>query len=228
MADPFDPMDNEDVEFQEGTGDAVIEFGDVTPDDSSAIYVADEEGIWTDYYVVNRYETDKQIWMMPVTSPGGFNGTQVAFCQLAAETLLLICDWTGEKTGGPPAIPKSEPTDENMILLDKHIEPSMKELGAGGAEADIIYRLSGTYVYGFKNPNSASQCFPMPPWMEPGSGECEVSDGLEQEGIMCCGDSEGDADVTPGDSGSQNSPTEPSQAGLGPIGLDNSGGFAQS
>lgn len=224
MADPFDPYDNSEIEFQDS--DPVVEFGTVSPDDNKALYEANAVGIWTDYYVVNRYETDKQVWMMPVTSPDGFQGNQVAFCQLAAGTLLLICDWTGEKTGEPPSIPTSEPSDDNMILLNKHIESPMKELGAGGAEEDIIYRLSGTYVYGFKNPSQANKCFPQPPWMKD-AGECEVSDGLEQDGIMCCGDGSGsDSEATPGDSGSQNSPTNPSQ--LGTIGMDGSGDFAQS
>lgn len=202
--DPFDDNDNDDMVVQSGgPSETIVEFGEVTPDETNALYETNETGIWTDYYVVNYYETDMHRYMMGVTSPSGFNGASVAFVQLAAETLLLVCDWTGEKTGEPPAIPTSESANDNMILLDKHIESGMKELGAGGAEEDIIYRISGTYVYGFKNPTEATMCFPQPPWMQAGAGECEIGTDLEEDNIMCCESGGGgdEGETAPGEPG---------------------------
>jgi hypothetical protein len=224
MAEPFDEALNEEVQVQNGTAEAVVQFGDVSIDSADALYEVDDTGIWTDYYVVNHYEKDKQIWMLPVTSPSGFDGDSVSFVQLASQTLLLICDWTAEKTGEAPTIPSEEPSDDNMVLLDAHKEPGMKELGAGGAEEDIIYRLSGTYIYGFKNPDLASMCFPQPPWMQQGAGECDISESIEQEGIMCCESGSSDSsEASPGDAGSQNSPA------LSDEGLESRGGdFSQS
>jgi hypothetical protein len=188
-----------------------VSIGDVTNDGPSGKWIDPPEGIFTDYWVVNRYERDRQRWMLGVTSPDGFNGDQVAFVQLAADTLLLVSDWTAERRGEQPTIPQEEPADENLVLLDDHYEPAQLLLGANGQTAQ--YRISGTYVYGFKNPNQAQITYPRPPWLAD-TFDRIVSDGSKQTGIIDANGAGGGEEASPGSAGSQNSPTNPSQAGL--------------
>jgi hypothetical protein len=166
-----------------------------------ALYDEDEisDGVWNDYWIVNRYESDGQIYMMPVTHPEGFDGDSVAFVKLAGGTLLWISDWTAEKTGAKPSIPKPDLQDENIVLLDTIVLPAQVLKRPSG---EIIYRISGTYVYGFKNPSKATMYYSRPPWMDK-SVDCAVSDSQFKDGILTCGTSEQ----------SQNSPTNPDQVG---------------
>lgn len=162
-------MADSDFVPDDDVAEATVTVGDVTPDDTSAIYVEDDDdpnSIWTDYQVINRFESDRHIYMLPITSPGGFQNNSVAFCQLAARTLLWISDWTAERWGKAPKIPDPNPSDDpNLVLLDTHYEPTMVLLGADGATT--VYRISGTYVYGFKNPdNVGSLYYGRPPWMD--------------------------------------------------------------
>lgn len=127
----------------------------------------EDKSIFTDYVINNRFEKDKHIYMMGVSSPTPFQGASVAFCQLASPTLLWIADWTGAKFASMPPIPNSTPTDPNWILLDEHYEPSMVTVGPDGVTP--LYRISGTYFYGHRNPSKATIeniNFGRPPWLE--------------------------------------------------------------
>ena len=174
--------------------------GDQTND---ALFDSDEisDGIFTDYRIVNRYESDGQIYMMPVTHPSGFNGDSVCFVKLAAGTLLWIVDWTAEKVGAKPSIPKPDIEDPNLVLMDKHFEPESLLLKPDD-KGKVIHRISGTYVYGFKNPSQSTLYYGRSPWMDK-SVDCAVSDSQFKDGIITCGTSEQ----------SQNSPTNPDQVG---------------
>lgn len=127
----------------------------------------DKNAIWADYIVVNRYERDLHRYMMGIASPEGFGGDSVAFVQLANPTLLWICDWSASKYGEQPRIPDPEPRNRNWILLDHHWE--LNSLDIPGDGQTPYYRISGTYVYGNKNPSDKLQkdaVFPNPPWLE--------------------------------------------------------------
>ena len=127
--------------------EAVVTVGDIPIDDGS-LYDIDDDGLWTDYFVVNRYEKDNHIYMMPMTSPNGFQGNQVAFVQLAAFTALLICDWKCQRVGEQPEMPHPAPQDTNAVLMDEHYEPVIMDLMGDGETK--VWTIAGTFVYGFK------------------------------------------------------------------------------
>ena len=126
---------------------ADIVIGQVKQFDNEGEYDPPTDGIFDDYVVINRFEKDRQIYALGVTSPSGFNGASVAFVQLASPTLLWIADWTAQKTGAQPEVPDPEAVDLTVwMLLDEHVEPRTIELRPDGATP--IYRISGTYFYG--------------------------------------------------------------------------------
>ena len=128
--------------------------------------------IYTDYMITNRYEFDKHVYMLGITSPTGFEGDSAAFVQLAAPTLLWIADWTAARFNKQPDIPSSSllinsSQGVHWTLLDEHIEPVMLTIGADATTP--LYRISGTYVYGCRNPNPLlvrNIRFPRPPWLK--------------------------------------------------------------
>jgi len=137
-------------------------------DDNSALYIsAGQSAIWNDYMVESHYEGDNHIYMMGITSPGGFQGNSVAFAKTASKTLIWIADWTASNIGGKPPIPNPESNDSNWQLLDDWYMPASITLMADGVTP--LYRISGTYIYGCKNPSSTTInniCFGRPPWVQ--------------------------------------------------------------
>lgn len=185
-------MPNDPVPHQVDIPNVSVEIGsfdDYAPND---LYDTGQfgQGIFTDYYIVQRYEKDKQRWMMPVTSPDGFDGDSVAFVQLAGETLLRIVDWTAERAGNAPPVPEPESQDSNLVLLDDHTEPAMLQKHPDGT---LVYRISGTYFYGFKNPSQAKREYGRPPWMSKDI-ECDVSDSQFEGGIIDCGSTQSESE----------------------------------
>lgn len=143
-------------------------------DDLGAQFIPSPNSVWADYVINNRYEEDKHTYMMGVTSPTGFqqgssNNTTnatVSFVQLASPTLLWIADWTVARFNEKPKIPNYD-IGGGWVLLDKHIEPGMLTVSADGAT--VLYRISGTYFFGHKNPSSKIQNdinFSRPPWLD--------------------------------------------------------------
>ena len=177
--------ENQETGYQSGITEADVTFGDVSLDDDT-LFVADEQsGVYTDYEIINRYEKDLHRYMAGITSPGGFAGNSVAFFQLAAPTLLWICDWTAERWGQMPHIPPSDPKD-GLILLDEMPEARMLQIAADGTTG--VYRLSGTYVYGFLNPSDSvwtDVCIGRPPWLEDKLDRCPSLGILEDNLITC-------------------------------------------
>lgn len=123
----------------------------------------DPYGVYTDYIIRNMYETDGHIYQMGITSPGGFQGNSVAFVQLAAATLLWICEWTAARFNSKPNIPNPTPSDPNWVLLDTMVEPVSLVLAADAATP--YYRINGVYYYGHKNPAKAQLTYGRPPWI---------------------------------------------------------------
>lgn len=126
---------------------------DLTADDLLAKYIDEgsDQTIWTDYKINNRYESDQHKYMAGITSPNGFGNQSVAFFQMASPTLLWICDWTAARWNEMPEIPDPyNPTDTDWVLLDIIPETAMITLAGDGITP--LYRISGTYVFGHKNP----------------------------------------------------------------------------
>jgi len=142
--------------------------GVVQPTDNNALFKTFQDGIVTDFSVKCRYERDGHIYMLGLTSPNPFQGASVAFVQLSSPTLLFIADWTACKVGSCPEYPDSVINDPNWVLLDDHIEPPAPGLVNNGV--DGVFRLSGCYIYGHKNPASKAALnasFPLKSWMLP-------------------------------------------------------------
>lgn len=165
----FNPGKNEDIVTQKGSaqiGGAVASVSNIT-DASATVYANDnDEGIYTDYFTNHRYEYDRHIYNSALTSPNGYNGSKTATFRLGTETLLLIVDWSIERradAGDYPIWPQSDPQNDNIILVDKHIE--CKHLDAMSDGKTVVYRISGTYVYCFKNPALVNMVHGRPVWM---------------------------------------------------------------
>lgn len=145
------PFDDQNAKYKDG------------PDDGSII---------ADYRIFNRYERDLHRHMLGVTSPGGSPdaaGTagSVAFVQLANPTLLWVSRWTVCQSSKQPPIPDPESADPNWVLLDDHLETVNVTVGPNGETP--IYRISGTYVYGCRNPDRKlihNINFALPPYLE--------------------------------------------------------------
>ena len=136
--------------------------------DSSAKFIRGTDKLFTDYLITTHYEKSRHIYRMGITSPSKFQGDSVAFIQLAAPTLLWICDWTASSINKQPEVPNPNPSDPNWVLLDDRYEPASLALAPDGVTP--LYRISGTYVYGHKNPDDFTPnniSFPCPPWMDP-------------------------------------------------------------
>jgi hypothetical protein len=147
--------------------------------DFNAQYTPDggANAITADFFINSHYEKDGHRYMAGITSPDGFAGDSVAFFQLASPTLLWVVEWTVLKIGETPPIPNPygptvfdlgspNPTIPRWVLLDDHYNPAMITVAPDGVSA--LYRLSGSYVYGCKNPSVISIAdleFSRPPWL---------------------------------------------------------------
>lgn len=148
---------------------ANVKVGNIESDDNAAKFKppSDPLGIWTDYIIDNKYENDPHTYMLPIASPNGFQNNKAAFCRLASSTLLWICDWTGARWNIPPEAPSPVPSDANWVILNKSAETRNVTVGPDGQTP--LYRISGTYVYGHKNPPDDlfdSIQFGRPPWLD--------------------------------------------------------------
>lgn len=141
-------------------------------------------GIWEDWFIRNTYPSDYHRYALPLTSPGGFQGATCAFVQLAAPTSMWVCDWSCEYRTNPgdyPKYPDPRPTDQNIVILDIKLIPDMVLLGADGTSP--IYRISGTYVYGYRDPLKAALYHGRPPWMTQKIPRAVV-DSMKTRGIV--------------------------------------------
>lgn len=150
--------------------DADVIIGQVQFDDAAAKFIPNnnQEGVYTDYHVIHRYESDRHTYMAGITSPGGFQNSKAAFFRLAAPTLLWIADWTALRFGDQPKAPDPyNLTNANWILLD--VIPETKNIVVGPDGITPVYRISGVYVYGHKNPSDDvfdDVQYPRPPWLD--------------------------------------------------------------
>jgi hypothetical protein len=158
----------------EGAADAIGEFQ--SPPQDGVVY--------DDYFGENRYEKDSHLYMLGITSPGGFQGASVAFVRLASQTLLWVCEWTAQKTNGIPEIPSPTVSDPNWVLLDDYWStPYLYYMGDG---LSPVYRINGVFFYGHKNPHPQTHkdiTFQLPPWADkPDQGRI-IPDNVLEKGI---------------------------------------------
>ncbi len=155
------------------TNPAVVTVGTVdfgSAGDTLAKYTADNRADTENpvrYKVRNRYEDDRHIYMMGITSPNEFAGATAAFVQLANPTLLWISEWTLASFNRKPAIPNSDTMDNNWVLLDRHMDPYILTVGTDGVTP--LYSISGMYVYGCRKPDPdayKNMIFPRPVWLQ--------------------------------------------------------------
>lgn len=150
-----------------------ITVGEVSKDGDTSKYKVSETAAenFGDYRVICRYENDALTYVVPVTSPNGFLGSSCAFCQLAAPTMILVADWTAERSLKPPRIPNPSAMPAGWVLLDRVFEPGVIELSPNGQTP--VYRISGVYVYGLSNPHplgTPDVTYPKPPWLDASIG----------------------------------------------------------
>ena len=128
--------------------------------------------VFLDLMMNSRYEQDGHRYMAGVSSPAGFAGMTAAFFQLAAPTLLWICDWTVAQFNTEPEVPDPFSVGDQWVLLDLHVEPPMMGLAPDGISP--LRRISGTYVFGNKYAGDMSSYttsafaiaqWPRPQWM---------------------------------------------------------------
>ncbi|MDE2098093.1 MAG: hypothetical protein KGL39_12640 [Patescibacteria group bacterium] len=171
----------------EGIPSAQVTIRKLGPDDTLGVINDIQSSsieVWTDYHIHNRYEKDKHVYMLPITSPGGFAGQSCAFVQLAAPTLLWIADWTAARMASSPIIPSPSELKDLVVTLSSGGVGGANVGGAGGGgtsgtPTDLgegwvlldehyelanltvgpdgqtpLYRVTGTYVYGQTTPSS--------------------------------------------------------------------------
>ena len=122
--------------------------------------------IYVDYQVNNHFERDHHIYMAGMTSPTPFNGQSVAFFQLAAPTLLWIADWTTARFFQQPDIPDPNAVSSEWILMDGHFV--LHDIKPAKDGISPLFRITGTYVFGIKNPGSTFTdgiVYPKPAWL---------------------------------------------------------------
>lgn len=156
-------------------GGADIAFEFLTANDLDGREVGGD-GIWNEYLIEEVYEQDRRTYQLPLCHPRGFRGATAAFVQLAAPTLVCCVDWTAAKMGAMPEAPNPDMVAVNVlraggigvggagvqgvldavrantpwVLLDAWVEPAAPAFAADGQTP--LYRLSGTYFYGHKDP----------------------------------------------------------------------------
>lgn len=134
-------------------GGAIVAVGPVSFDDNDALFnnTGSSATMFTDYMIRNSYEEDPHTYMLGISSPQGFQGDKVAFVQLASTTLVLVCRWTGCRYNEQPIVPQADPEDDNLVVLYR--SPVTVSVTTGPDGVTPLYRISGTYVYGVRNPD---------------------------------------------------------------------------
>lgn len=133
---------------------AQITLGDVSATSEDAVYKgADDLTIFTDYEIVDKQIWNPQTLMIPVSSPTGFAGASVAFCQMANPTCLRYVSWSARRCAQQPDVPDPTQVSARWVLLRIITAPAVMEVAADGVTP--IYRLAGTYIYGLRNPGNS-------------------------------------------------------------------------
>lgn len=167
-----------------GASIAQVIVGSVTPDDSSAVHVPQTDAFFTDFEVNSRYEECPNVYMAGNTSSAPYRGSTVSFFQLASKTVLWIVDWTALRLGKQPLVPSKNPADSNWVFL--YATPETEKVVTAPDGVTPLYRISGTYVYGHKNPPEdiyTLVTYPRPPWL-PDTFDRTQPSSMQTQGLM--------------------------------------------
>lgn len=154
--------------YDSSVPNAIVTVGPVQIDDQDAQTVDMPDSVFDEFIINSKFEGDMHRYMMGITSETPFQGASVAFCQLASPTVLWIADWT-VLVKGDLKIPDPDLSIQDWVLLDAHFEPAAVVPNVDGVSP--LYRLTGTYVYGHKNPKSSlaqNVLIPRLPWVKDG------------------------------------------------------------
>jgi hypothetical protein len=185
------------------TNPAVI-IQDVPFDDNNGAYNNAElspaapgiQSVWDDCVINCRYHKSQRRYMLGVTSSntrvlstGGGSSSQfdssVAFVQLANPTLVWEVDWTVSRANSKPFAPSPVIPSYDWVLLSELMEPGQMTVGADGQAPR--YRISGTYVYGKKNPSvslNRDAFFPIALWVQKNRFDRSIPDAMFQQGFV--------------------------------------------
>lgn len=136
------------------------------PTSPSLFNQGDSQSVITDFRIKHHYQRDGHVYQLGITSPSGFKGQSAAFVQLAAPTLLWVVDWTGCRFYQKAMIPDPDAIESGWVLLEAWLEPFMVVIAANGTTP--LYRCSGVYIYGHKNPGPKiynNTAYPVAPWV---------------------------------------------------------------
>lgn len=191
------PVINENNNTEQATSPpfvaATIQVANIAGGESEYIPPADASE-WADYRVFHRYESDLCRYMMGVASPQGYRGSSVAFVQLHAPKVVWIVDWTACKEGAQPNVPDPFSVGSQWVLLDVHLESAMLGLKPDGQT--VVWRLSGTYFFGHRNPGDGTAYstsvfniaqYPRAPWLDDGFTRNIPASALESALISWAG-----------------------------------------
>lgn len=148
--------------------DLSVQQGPVLYDANPGEVVSPEnyQGVFIEYFFENSYENDRHTYMASQTSETPFNNSLVGFVRIGAPTTLWICEWTACQLGAKPLAPDPVPQSTGWVLLD--IQPRLAGVSIATDGVSKLYRISGVYVYGQKNPNAdvfQDAVFPLYPWV---------------------------------------------------------------
>lgn len=136
------------------------------PTTTTDAYNANASILIPDFEVRSKYAKDHHRWYAALASNTPFQGKSAAVFQLAAPTLLWICEWTALKVSTQPQIPDIAVADQNWVLLDEDYESFKVDVGPDMVTP--LYRFSGWYVYGHLAPDAETLHnvrFGIPPYL---------------------------------------------------------------
>ena len=161
----------------------VVQQGPVTYDANPG-QIADPgnyTGICVEYFFENSYENDRHTYMASQTSATPFNNSTVGFVKVGNPTTLWICEWTACQLGAKPMAPNPIPESSGWVLLD--VQPTLAGKSIVTDAQTPIYRISGVYVYGRKNPADnvyEDAVFPVYPWIANTEGRQMLTSDLKK------------------------------------------------
>lgn len=176
------------------SANAKVIIGDVPFDSVDGAYegqefqpsVTTEASPWGDYVIRCRLHKSQRRYMLGTTTDNPrLAGNSVAFVQLARPTLLWVVDWTAARWNSKPFVPSSSFYDPSWVLLDEVLEPGQVTFGAD--DRTPLFRISGCYFYGHKNPSGAVNqyaTFPVAAWVQKNKFDRTVPDAMFQTGLI--------------------------------------------
>lgn len=121
--------------------------------------------LYNEYHVRIRYIDDPHVAACPEQKSSAASGI-TRFVKLAADQLKLKVEWTAERVGDPPEVPRRGQDGvkgDNYVWLGGEFEPPVPELTADNVT--MTFRASGVYWYGVRDPSKVEFTSPIPPWI---------------------------------------------------------------